>query len=334
MLKALLLVLGPVLVFAINVSQLEKQLKKRPEDRRLRQKLGMAYSEKGNSEKVIEVLAPFSNEIDIPSLRALAEAYRAKKDYPNEIQILELYRQREPERFRPHYLLGLALRDNKQLDEAVEFLRRSIRLAPKHRPSFQALLEVFGENNQNYESRILLVDMIGKFGERKEYLNELCRLYIVDSFLKEAQSTCKKALSKNPKFPDNHVHLAMSYLYQEKKKAAEKIFINAARQFKDSEYVQWSAGEYYYQEQNYPIAVRYLKRAVKADKTKARSQLGLALSLFEMGSFKESIPHYLAACKLDKSRVALRAFRTAAAKLRQELHPDSPAFQKVIDSCF
>ena len=328
------LALGPIFVFAASLSQLETDLKKQPTNLRLRQKIAQLHAKKKSSDKVIKYLAPFSNEIDVESLRTLAEAYRDKKDYENEIQILELYRQREPSKFRPHYLLGVALRDNAQYDEAVEFLRKSIGYAKKHKPSYDALLGIFRLKKQNYESRILLNDMIRTFGEKKELMNEQCALFIEDGFLAEARSTCKKAVKKDPRHPDNHVHLAQTYLLQNQKKSAEKIYITAARQFPKSEYVQWATGEYYYQEENYPIAVRYLKAAVKADKKKARSQLGLAVSYFEMGSHKEAAPHYLAACKLDDSRVALRAFQTAAAKLRQGRNPDSPLYERTLSKCY
>ena len=334
MFTLLQLALSPLIAFGVTLSQLETDLKKQPSNLRLRQKIAAQYEKKKRDDKVIELLAPFSNEIDSASLRRLAQSYRNKEDYPNEIQILELYRQREPGKFRPHYLLGVALNDNEQFDDAVEFLRKSIGFAPKHRPSYEKLLEIFRTKKQNYESRLLLNDMIRMFGARKEFLNEQCELFVTDGFLAEAQKTCKKAVKKDPRFPKNHVHLAQSYLLQNKKKPAEKIYITAARQFPKSEFVQWATGEYYYQEQNFPIAVRYLKAAVRADKKKARSQLGLAVSLFEMGSHKEAAPHYLAACKLDDSRVALRAFQTAAAKLRQEQNPDSPLFERTISKCY
>lgn len=328
------LALGPIFVFAASLSQLETDLKRQPSNLRLRQKIAKLHHNKKHSTEVIKYLAPFSNEINVESLRVLATAYRAKKDYSNEIQTLELYRQRTPGTFRPHYLLGRALRDNAQYDEAVEFLRKSIGFASKHRPSYKTLLGIFRMKKQNYESRILLNDMIRLFGARKEFLNEQCALFVTDGFLAEARKTCKQAVSKDRRHPDNHVHLAQTYFLQSQKKSAEKIYITAARQFPKSEYVQWAAGEYYYQETNFPIAVRYLKAAIKADPKKARSQLGLAVSMFEMGSYKEAAPHYLAACKLDKSRVAMRSFQTAAAKLRQEQNPDSPLFERTLAKCY
>lgn len=329
----LLLTLSLSVVSAVTVSQLETRIKQNPKDIKSRQDLGKYYLKKKKYEKAIEILAPYSNEIDDDSLQELADAYREQKDYKKEIRTLEIYLQRKPNLFRPHYLLGRALKDDGKFDEASALLRKSISLAPKHLPTFEALLDLFKTNKQNYESRILLTDMIRTFGERKGFLNDLCKLYLDDGFLAEARKTCQKAVKKDPRFPDNHVHLAQSFLDLENKQSAEKIFMTAARQFQKSEYVQWAVGEFYFQEKNYPTAVRYLKQAVKADAKSARSQLGLALSTFETKDYEAALPHYLTACKLDDSRVALEAFRVAASKLRQIQESESGKYELGLAKC-
>ncbi len=318
---------------APSAAQLEALLKKSPANTKARQALARLYADEKNYDKIIKVLAAYSNEVSTDSLRLLAEAYEAKKDHLNQIRTLELYEQREPNMFRPHYLLGRAFRQNEQIDKAIENLRLAIQYAPRHRPSYDELLEIFREQKQNYESRILLNDMVREFGQKKEFLNMQCELYLKDGFLAEAQKYCKLAIKTNPRYPDNHAYLAKAYEYQQKPKAAEKVLITAARQFPDSEFVQWSIGEHYYLEKNFPIAIRYLKQAVKADPKEARSQLALALSLFENGDYKEAVDHYVTACKQDKSNVARETFRTAASKLRQKGNALAETYDKAMVKC-
>lgn len=322
---------GPTV--SADVSRLETALKKRPQDTVTREKLGGIYSKRKKFDDVIRVLSPYSNEISINGIQTLAEAYRQKKDFQKEVLTLSIYIEREPDKFRPNYLIGRALKDAGKTDEAVKHLRSSISMAPKHQPSFDELLKIFVETKQNYESRILLNDMIKTFGEKKGFLNQLCALYINDGFLAEARSTCQKAIKRDPRYPDNHVHLAQSFLGMENKKSSEKVFIVAARQFPKSEYVQWATGEFYYQDKNYPIAIRYLRQAVLADPKSARSNLGLAISLFETNAFKDALPYYLQACKQDESRVALEAFRSAAGKLRHKNSSESGPYESELSKC-
>jgi tetratricopeptide (TPR) repeat protein len=298
-----------------------------------REALARKHSTRGELNKVIEVLAPYSNEISDSALLLLAESHRKKSEFDKEVKVLTGYLDRNPKKFRPHYLLGRALWSAQQADLAVEQLRLSVQLAPKHRPSYDLLQDIFTAKKQNYERRILLTDMVKIFGPRKDLLNTLCELYIKDGYLNDARSTCQQAVKKDPRHPANHVHLAQSYLDMENKKSAEKVFMSAARQFPKSEYAQWAAGEFYYREKNYPIAVRYLKQAVAADKSSARSQLGLALSLFEMKSYKEAQEPFLIACQKDASRVAVEALKSAAGQLRQRSDKHALDYEITLAKC-
>lgn len=304
---------------AATLASLEERLEKDPSQTKVRETLAKAYLKKRNYAKVIELLAPYSNEVSVPSIIRLADAYEARQDYVNQIRTLELYQQREPDAYRPYHLLGVAYKNNKQIDQAVNNLRRAIELAPKHRPSYDVLLEIMIEKNNQYEARTVLAQMLRQFGPRPEILNMQCKLYSQGGFLAEAEQSCKAAIAKSKKVPENHVYLAQALLDQGRKTAAENVLIQAARHFPESEYVQFIAGEFYYNEKNYAPAVRYLKQGVAANPEAARSHLGLALSLFELKKHAEALPHFEKACKLDKTRQAYTDFRSALSRLRQNM---------------
>jgi len=312
-----LIVLGHPVAAEANILALEKKLVSRPEDVTTREALAKKYLAKKNYNKVIELLAPYSNEVSGDSIANLAQAYGETQDKLGEIRTLQIYVQREGKRFRPHHMLGMALKRDKKFDEATTSLRKAIELAPGHRPSYEALLEIFIETKQNYESRTLLNDMVRQFGAKKEFAHTMCRLYAIDSFLKEALEACKSAVRLDSKFPDSHVYLAQTYYNQENSQAAERILKTAARQFPKSEFVQYAAGEFYLNEKNYPAAVRYLQVAVKINSSSLRGQLTLAQALFETRDHNRALVHFERACQLDKSKETVTLLKNSAARLRQ-----------------
>lgn len=323
------------LASSTKIASLETQLKTKPQDQKLRVDLAEAYAKQKNHKKIIEVLAPYSNEINSDGLVLLSESYQDQKDYLNAIRVLQLFEQKNPNRFRPYFLLGEAYRKNKQNDEAVENYRKSISFAPQHLPSFKGILEISIENKDHYESRTILAQMIRNFGPKPEFINLQCKLMADGGFLAEAEKICRDAISKNKSVPENHIYLAESLLNQDRTQAAENIYRNAARQFAKSEFVQFAAGEFYFNQKNYPTAARYLTEAVKIKSDSARSQLGLALSLYEAGNYNLSITHFEKACKLDKTKQAYNDLRETAAKLHKAGKYDiASKFDKVIAVCY
>lgn len=314
----------PTLVGAVDstaneeTKKLEKYLLAHPEQIHTRELLGREFLKIKNFEKAISTLAPYSNEISNNSLIELAFAYGENKDSLNEIRTLTQLSEKDPNHFRPYFLLGLSFKKANKPVDAAKNLRKSIDLAPSHKPSYDALLEIFIAAKQNYESRMLVSEMIQQFGPKKELLAAQCKLFAVDGFLKEASVSCKKAVSADPKTPENHIYLAQAYYDQNNAPAAEKIFTTAARQFKSSEFVQYASGQFYFTEKNYPTAVRYLTEAVKINPEALRSQLTLANALFESKQYSDALTHFEKACKLDKSKESVTLIKNSAARLRKE----------------
>lgn len=322
-------------LYANSIERMEAALKSRPAHTQLREQLGKAYFEKKEYDKVIETLAPYANEIDVESLVVLANAYSEKGEHLNETRALLTFEQRQPDRFRPHYLLGLAYLKNNQEEEAQASFERSVALNASHRPSYDALIDIYIKRNLFHEARPLLVDMVRKFGEQPSFLNTQCRLYAEGGFLKEAIETCRKAISEDVDHAQNHVFLAQAYMDQDNRSAAENIFRTAARRFTNSEFVQWRAGEFYFNEKNFPTAARYLTEAVKADPESGRSRLGLALALFSSNEYEKALPHFIKACSLDRTKVAFEEFRTSASKIRNaNVGPVSAQYDRGVATCF
>lgn len=312
----LLMFLFSTIGYSATLGELETKLKQTPNNIPLREKIAASYFKQKKYDKVVQLYAPYSNEISEPALIQLADSYQFLNDPLNEIRILQTYTEKFPNRFRPHFLIGTAYKRARKFDDAAVHLRKSIEYAPKHRPSYDNLLEVFIENKQNYESRILIQDMMRVFGPKKEFQNQLCKLFASDNFLNEAMTSCKSAVSGDPKHPDNHIFLAQTYYNLGNKTAAEKIFHTAARQFSKSEFVQYAAGEYYLNDKQYSIAVRYLEQAAKINPQSQRAQITLALALFETKDYTRALQNFILSCQLDKSSETQTLLKNSAAKLR------------------
>lgn len=318
---------------ASGLSALEARLNKNPSDLKARQELSRHYFQKKNYKKVIELLAPYSNEISSTYLNFLADAYGKESDLLNQTRTLQIYQEKEPHAHRPYFLLGEVYLAQKDYDKAAENYQIAVKKSPKHRPTYNGLLKVYEATKQNYEARSLLNEMIRAFGPRGEFVTAQCRLHTDSGFLAEALEFCKEAVRREPKVADNHVYLATTYDLQKKQQAAERVFNQAAKQFPKSEFVQWATGDHFFGRKNYATAARYLKLAVKLDPKSRRSQLGLAESLFELGDLEKAREHYFEACKLDKSNTALEAFRTAASKLRNKQSPQAYQYDRFIQQC-
>lgn len=300
-----------------QISILKKRLKKQPENIRVRENLGQQYLIEKKYDYTIKTLSAYIDELSSKGLSTLSKAYDYRGYYPQQIKVLKRLVEKTSDRFRPHYLLAVAYENNKQFNEAIKEYKASIKYAPKHKPSYDRLLNIYKNQKNSYEARIILKDMRKTLGDRAEILSLLCKTNYKDAFLQDSLSTCKKAIQLEPKNPDNHVYLAQTYLDLQKTSAAKRVFINAARQFKKSEHVQWAVGEFYFTSQNYSAAARYLRRAVRLTPKSARSNLGLALSLYEIKEYKEALEAFIRACKNDKTKSSYNALRASITKLRQ-----------------
>jgi len=315
-----------------KIKDLQVALEKNPENIKLRKKLAKLFYAKKNYDELIELLNPYTSDIPFTTLGLLASSYHEKSDFNNEIRVRKIVVDKKPKRPKAHLLLGKTYMQSKKTDLAITSFRTAVKLNKKYKPAYQALVAIFNESNNKYEARLVLQDMLVRFGHSSTTLGQLCRLYSIDGFLKEAQQTCQLAIKKAPKIPDNYVYLAQSTKDLKDEKRAEHLFKRAAKKFPKSEIAVWAAADYYSDKKNYPVASRYYKYAVKADPKSWRAQFGLAKSEFKLKKYIESLQAYKSACKLDRKTYSNLAL--AAGQLRQESnYAWSSKFSRVAYSC-
>lgn len=277
--------------------------------------------------KVIEILYPYSNQLSEKSLLHLAMAFAKTNDFEKEVKILEgIEEKSSTKNYELYYILGLAqLRYAQKLDpqqanltenKAVNNLRQVILLKSDFKPAYDQLVSYFNEKKQLFESLGVLSDMVTKFGERPEILNDLCRIYTLEGYFDQAQANCIKAIKKSPKYSENYIFYAKSLSDQGDDLKASQALIKAAQRFPASQKTQAETGQYYLEKKNYPVAIRYFEKALKIDPKLASSHLGIAKAQLELENYEASLTHFKTACQLEGQYQ--QEMRQALAVVRQK----------------
>lgn len=298
-----------------NEELLYKHLSKYPENLKLRKKMANKFYKEKNFKKVIELLDPYSVDLKKYDLSLLASAFMNVQDYKNEARILNLIIASHPRDVNFILKLGKSYVLQDKFSEAVEQYRTAIKVQPDNESAYIGILEIFKKQKNQYESQIIVKDMIKRFGLKAIYVSEMCRIYTEEAFLEEATKACNMAISKDPKNPDNHANLAQSYKDKNDLKMAEKILKIAAKRFKDSERIYTMAGDFYFEQKNISVASRYFARAVLINRNSLSAQLGMARTSFILGKFEQALMGFENACKID-NKDSLRYFKESTSKLR------------------
>lgn len=290
-----------------------------------REKLATQFVQQKKWDKVIELLNPHTDETSPHGFLLMATSYQETKDFQSLVRIMKLLAEKRPKDPHVQFMLGDALlqwaesqkdlREKQKIEgEGIEAHRGSIRLRRSFRPPYQALVNYFSRANLNHEAREQLMDMIKAFGQKGELYADLCRLYSIDGFLQQAIKHCSMAKQLAPDYPESYVYLAQTYFDQKEMEKAESTLVQAAKRFPTSEFVQYGAGQFFLKKSNFPVASKYLQRAVASNANSNRSQLALAQSLFESGQDEAALPHFVKACQILSSAQA--EVLTAASRLR------------------
>tara|TARA_B100001248_G_scaffold262582_2_gene259646 strand:+ start:1977 stop:3008 length:1032 start_codon:yes stop_codon:yes gene_type:complete len=299
---------------AKKIEILKKRLEERPDNKEIAQQIGKLYYQENNLNRAAYFMQKAIDEKDPRSYLRVAKIYRQQEKYLDEIRILNLMIPKHPNYPYGYVLLGDALLKIDKKDEAIVKYRKAIEINPKNEDAYWGLFKVYDEKDNNYESRIILLDLIKYFGDKPKYLNPLCRLYSVDSFFKDSIAFCQRAIKKDRTHPDNHIYLALTYKYAKNNQQAEKIIKAAAKQFQGSEFAQETAGQIMFDIENWERSMRYYQQCTKINKGNLNCQLGLAKAAFSIGQYKISNEAFLKACLIDRKTIT--EFKKSAAILR------------------
>jgi tetratricopeptide (TPR) repeat protein len=298
-----------------KVKTYRSKMAKNDKDMKSRVRLAEHFEAIGSPDDVIDVLRPAMTKLDRDGVLALARAYHEKKDYAQEIRILETQVARTPKDYVVQHAAGEAYSAMKKQDQAFQYFSEARRLNANYMPAYESLLRSYKKEGHYHDAVTVAQDMQQVFGDTPEILNELCLLYAHGAFLEKSVETCKLAIQKSPKYARNHVVLGLALKEKDGNSAAAKILQGAAKQFTKSEFAQYAAGELNWERKNAIDALMYFEYAVKADPRSARSQLGLGRVAFEEKKYGQALEGFIQACKLDRTLIS--DFRKASAAVRR-----------------
>ncbi len=309
-----------------------QHLEKNPADLNTRLKLAKYYFQHSEEQKTIDLLKSFADQLPKSGSLLLAKAFENKKDYINQIRVLNNLHADDDKDYQALTMLGQAYLNAQKDLEAIQNFRAAIAINKSYRPAYEGLITAFKQNKNTYELRVLYQDMLKLWGEKPEYLQELCRLNVIDGYFDQAATYCPQAVSVQPRFPDSHVYWSQYLKDSGNEKQAVKILQKAAQMFPKSEFVQWTYGQTMENQKNYAVALKHYELAVKADSKSARALAGVGKSAFETKNLALSLTSYNKACELD--RKYLQEIRTYASILRNEKQKEwQKRFEMAAEKC-
>lgn len=262
--------------------------------------LGELYVKAKKYDKAIETLKrankPQTNDV----LDKLSRVYNLTGDKAEEARALELIR--VDGRASPGQLTRLADAYVKlsKISESIPVYRESIVKAPKYEKAYEGLYHVYNGTGNAYDARLVILEVLEKFGNKKFWLTEFCRIESEQNYHDNAKQICQKAIEKDPKNPDNHVYLALAFKNTENEDQSRKILFNAAKQFKKSEVTQWNAGQMSCSINNWEQASDQFKACLKASPTSGRCHLGLGKAQYELKKYDLALESMKKACTYIK----------------------------------
>ncbi len=273
------------------------------------------------------------------SLRLLAKVYEEKKDFKNQVNVLNVLSVNYPDNPESFYLLGLAhkklylaegglkSRNTKKLIEAkaenkqkaIENINKALKINKKYAEAYEALLGLLMEENpqtgeeiHTKESLARVIDMLKALKNNKHYIL-LCRAYYDNKFLKQTRRACAKSVKYNPKDPVSHLILALSH---ENKKTINVESLKTAKKFKNSFFVQYKTA-LHFMDQNPQVAGAYFNSAYSLQPKHIKLNQIMAHFFFNSKKEEKSYTHFLSACRLTKGGF-LKEFKKALSSLRRK----------------
>jgi tetratricopeptide (TPR) repeat protein len=295
-------------------------------------KAGDSAMKKKSYDKALELYKKANKSQSSDVLDKIAEANHGKKDYVEEIRALELIQVNQ--KLSPNQLtrLGLAYSEIGKTAEAVNAFRESIQSAPKYEKAYQGMYDLYIRNGRFEDARQTVMQVFNNIGEKKEWLNEYCRVEFEQKYFEDTKNICQKAIMKDPKMPDNHVYLALAFKFTDNSEQARKILFKAAKQFLKSDFVQWNAGQLAEEIQNWELAQQQYMQCIRVNREAGECYLQLGKVLFELKKYEKSLKALMKACPYEKGvDVTIRKFSYDLEKLNKD--KESKMFSKETDKC-
>lgn len=305
-----------------DIDTLKKELAANPENLKLRHSLAQIHFDQGRYEATVEVFKTKAEKLPQESLALLSMAYQKLDDPINELKFLEQLTANYPKFPNGFVMLGdfyykksLTKSDARQTANTLAAYKSAIEINPNYRPAYDGLLKSYEKYNNFYELRILLEDMVKRFGKTGSTLSQLCRRNAIDGYFVNARKTCSEAITLDSKNPENYVFLSLVENNEGQTAKADVLLKKVTSDFPQSEIAASNYGDFLIQQKNLPGAENFFQQAAKADSNSFRAHIGLAIVGFELKHYESALTAYKNACKTNPHQ-AMKYLKRATDLLR------------------
>ena len=256
--------IGPIILFSLFLSELFTRLRMKFADNQI----------------LINRLRTFSM-VSIIILLSLG-TYERNSFWRDEIKLLEDGVKKSPDKFRPHYNLGVAYQRHDRYQEAIETYKRAILLAGRPKRIKTASPYLKSVDADFYNNLGVLYRRLGRYPEAIE-------------------SYCE-AIRMKPGYADFYNNLGLAYYAAGKLQEAEKAFRQAIVLKPDKDEFYYNLGLTLNRLDNHRDAVDVYREAIRINRGNLKAHFNLGLSYSLLGNQSLAKEEYNILKEFDQSR--------------------------------
>lgn len=210
---------------------------------------------------------------------------------------------------------------------ARDLLNKVLAENPKNIDALKMLADVFAKDSNYYETTAIYLDLAKITG--KDYNEELCESYTLDTHYNDAEGYCFRGITKN-KSAYASIFLGVGAREQQKMKVAKKYFSDSLK-MKDTEMGYVCLGEIQMSEKLFSDAISTFKSGAAKFPKSDRAHVALAWALFTDKQRMLALEQFQKACSLNR-RVVVEVRKTLKI-LIDEKSSDVPKYSLLLQSC-
>lgn len=261
----------------------------------------------GNFKKASEILWNSIDTLNREGLILLVKCHQKLKEWGEVIKVSKLLIGKDSKDEEAHTYLGQALLMEGKEKEALENFKAATEINAVYQPAIDGLIQIYTKRKNLYELRVIYMDLVKKFGEKADFLNQLCDINTKDASNEEALDFCNRAIKKSPKVAENYVNLALVKQHMGNKEAASVLFKKAADQFPQSLFAQESLAQFLESTQDFIGSYKYYNNCLKIKPDNEACLVGVGISAAQIQKYDESYTILKKACSKNRNNaIAVR----------------------------
>ena len=300
-----------------KVEKLHQRLEKSPNNLNLHFLLGKYYYLLGDFDKTIFHLKKNNKTPSIKALILLAKSFAQKKDYQEEIGVLNTLLERHPSSPKVYTDIATAHYKSEQMEEAIQHYKTALQKDSRYRAAYKGLWTVFEAQKNFSDMKQTLEDFLAISPNDVEAHSKLCQANLRSRYSDESILACNRAIKVNPAHANNHVYLGLAHKWNGNDKQAEKIIFDTAKKFRRSILAQYEAARLAEEKNRFTSALDFYRNCARIDSRSFICVMKTARFEAQLGQYEEATQSFLAACRINKFKT-FPEIRDTAGKLRTE----------------